>query len=346
VTPVAGGTGSRALERDLAELLRAAGRAAHALATAPSAAEALPQALRALALAAHADRALLMPVESRGPSPRDWTWGIAHEWVQAGSGATRLMDTFGASPRPFVGRGYDFTRRLELLRGGKPVVYASVRALPENETALAQQVGTRSSVRIPVHVGGELCAMLGLDHTAAPWPWRADELEVLMVVGALIGEAMMAFTGRELPLGTGEAAVHPVVAFWSRTALRLFGADPGAALEAMLPELGEVLGLRRAGLWRTARPGALALAFSWSAPQAPPVPPAFDPRGIPGAGAPEATAAVAIAGAGGEALGWLGVEAPAAPALRAPLAAGLLDSLADVLGAAIALERRRRASGR
>ena len=232
------------LDSQLSDLLHAVGTCARLLVRSHEPARVMPWVLRTIGASVHADRALLMPVQGSGAAAKDYSFSVAHEWTPADGKALALRTGLGPAPTPFVGPGYDFTRRLELLQSGRPVVYSGVRALPANETALAQKYGTRSSVRVPIRVGGELMAMLGIDHTRSVWPWRPDELAVLWLAGEILAHAMTAFVPIESRSGPPRfSGATPAVVSWARGAARLFETqDRDRALDDLLESLDELLG--------------------------------------------------------------------------------------------------------
>lgn len=202
-----------------------------------------------------ADRALWMPILRRGPGAAQHQFRVQEEWLAAGSPARSIRRTLGSEAIPFVAAHYDFTRRLQLLQQNQPVVYHNRRSLPHNELALAAELGTLSSLRLPVLARGELVAMFGFDHTRMEWPWAEGELAVLGLLARIIGE-IAARRARTDALAGGDAATlpqDPLAALFSRHGLGLFqGRSWRPAAAALLAALRETLGLPRLLLWHSA----------------------------------------------------------------------------------------------
>jgi len=250
-----------------------------------------------------------MPVHGDGLTSEDFSFGVSYEWIADGSDAKRISVELGPDPVPFVGPEYDFTRRLELLSAGKPVVYGSVRVLPENETALARKLGTRSSVRIPVVIGARLVTMLGLDHTRTVWPWRPEELFVLWLLGDIAARASTNFVTFESRPGPPESkSMSAALQAWVNCGAELFRTlDFANQGDAILAEFAMTLGFL----------GARFIE--------------------PDAGTRQAGVEWAVDGRASR-LGWLRVEGKSSA--RPGNEHLLLESFAELLGAALEAEKR------
>jgi diguanylate cyclase (GGDEF)-like protein/PAS domain S-box-containing protein len=239
------------MERRLAGLhrgLRAAGPA--------RAGEALEDALRSLAKASGADRALLFQY-----SPDGSQFSYSHGWGVEGVRESG-MEGFSAMPTD----AFPWWR--DRLRDGQTLESADLSALPEEAAAeryLLQLRGVKAFLIVPVDVAGRLLGFAGLVRVFDARAFDATDRELMEQAGPALAEFLSRVQGEERAARL--SALERCIAVMAARLLEAGGGATDGAYESTLAELAAFTQAGRIGLWvLQADGGRVRLHSEWVGP--------------------------------------------------------------------------------
>ena len=162
-------------------ILQAAGYAAERFLRAPSWRECIDDVLAHLGEAGAATRAVVFEnVESA--SGMHVT--MRHAWLA--DDAPAQLERPPSPPLPY---GERYARWIDVLGEGG-VIHGPVNSLPEDERSIIQEAGIRSTIIVPVHVGGSWWGYIGFDDCRSDRVWQPAEIDAIRVIANTLSAAI------------------------------------------------------------------------------------------------------------------------------------------------------------
>lgn len=181
-------TGAKRAEDELRaddELLEIVARHSLALLGAPDGDRAMLELFGAIGEALRVDRVYLFDASPREPGTGEIFSSQLAEWAAAG--ISPQIDNPALKRVPMVAAG--FGRWLIALEAGE-FVQALVREMTEPERALLEPQGILALMMLPIHIHGQLAAMLGFDDCRRERMWTPREITVLTLAATAVGQLL------------------------------------------------------------------------------------------------------------------------------------------------------------
>ena len=170
-------------------ILEAAGYAAERFLRAPSWEAVIDDVLARLGQAGGATRAVVF---ENLELPTGLYCALRHAWLAADAPPT--IDRDRSRPDAYAD-GY--ARWIDVLGAGG-VIHGPVSALPVDERSMIEEAGIRSTVIVPVHVGGAWWGYIGFDDCHLDRDWQPAEVDAIRVVANTLGAAIERERGARL----------------------------------------------------------------------------------------------------------------------------------------------------